>query len=195
MSGRRHNPPRPATPESEINVIALKNIIVGTDFGEAASTALDYGRKFARTFAARLHVVHVVEDINMNATIAMATAPIDLRAVQAQFEDDARHALTALIRADDERPLDIRPLVIRHHDPARALLEVARETAADLLIIGTHGRGGLAEFFLGSVAQHVVRTSPCPVLTVRAEQRDFIAPDAPASRGTSQDLPSRPPQG
>jgi len=44
--------------------------------------------------------------------------------------------------------------------------------------VGTHGRGGLAEFFLGSVAQKIVRSAPCPVLTVRTHEREFVAPDA-----------------
>lgn len=159
-------------------MIALKNIVVATDFGEAAGTALAYGRDFARAFSARLHVVHVVDDVSANAMVGMAAPPLDLRTVQANFEDDARQALGALVTDDDTRTLDVRTVMIRNHDPARALLDFAREVSADLIIVGTHGRGALAEFFLGSVAQRVLRIAPCPVLTVRAEEREFIRPDA-----------------
>ena len=159
-------------------MIALKNIVVATDFGEASASALAYGRHLARAFSARLHLVHVVDDVRANATVGLAAAPFDVATVQADFDADARSALAALVQDNDSGTLEIRTVLLRNHDPARALLDYAREIAADLIIVGTHGRGGLAEFFLGSVAQRVVRVALCPVLTVRAEDRQFPHTDA-----------------
>ncbi|MGE3513217.1 MAG: universal stress protein, partial [Vicinamibacterales bacterium] len=62
--------------------------------------------------------------------------------------------------------------------PAAAIVEYANEAHVDLIIIGTHGRGGVAKLLMGSVAERVVRTANCPVLTVRHPEREFIAPDA-----------------
>ena len=58
------------------------------------------------------------------------------------------------------------------------ITDYAKEHHIDLIIVGTHGGGPLEKFFMGSVAERVVRTAPCPVLTVRAHEREFIAPDA-----------------
>ena len=62
--------------------------------------------------------------------------------------------------------------------PGQAILDYARDARINLLIVGTHGRKGLARLFMGSVAQQVARTAECPVLTVRAHERDFVYPDA-----------------
>jgi nucleotide-binding universal stress UspA family protein len=159
-------------------VISPNNIVVATDFSDAASAALLYGREFARTFSARLHVVHVVEDVGHSIAATMAGPPVDLGTLQKNIDDDARRALVEGITDDDMRSIDIRTVLLRGLDPARGVLEFAREIHADLLIVGTHGRGGLAHFFLGSVAQQLVRSAPCPVLTVRAVEREFVQPDA-----------------
>jgi nucleotide-binding universal stress UspA family protein len=62
--------------------------------------------------------------------------------------------------------------------PEIALLDYAREQGVDLIVTGTHGRGGMAHFFMGSIAERLVRSAPCPVLTVRHPEREFVMPDA-----------------
>jgi nucleotide-binding universal stress UspA family protein len=66
--------------------------------------------------------------------------------------------------------------VIRQGPPFLEIVRYAKETAIDLIVIGTHGRTGLAHVFMGSVAEKVVRKSPCPVLSVRHPEHEFIAP-------------------
>ena len=61
--------------------------------------------------------------------------------------------------------------------PAFAIIDYAREHGIDLVIMGTHGRGTLGHFLMGSVAERVVRLAPCPVLTIRQAERDFVHPD------------------
>ena len=62
--------------------------------------------------------------------------------------------------------------------PALAIVEYAKGSDINLIVIGTHGRGGMAHLLLGSVAERVVRSAPCPVLTVRHPEREFVLPDA-----------------
>ena len=57
-------------------------------------------------------------------------------------------------------------------------MQYARDEAVNLIIVGTHGRGVVSHFLVGSVAERVVRTAPCPVLTVRSQEREFVLPDA-----------------
>ena len=63
-------------------------------------------------------------------------------------------------------------------NPAEEIVKYAKAHAIDLIVMGTHGRGALAQLLVGSVAERVVRTAPCPVLTVRHPEHEFIVPDA-----------------
>lgn len=166
-------------------MIAIKQIVVATDFGEPASVALTYGRNFARAFSAGLHVVHVANDLATSAPVS--EVPMDLSKLQAQLDSEARASLDALISDDDARTLKVTKKLLTSSAPARAILDYSADVHADIIIVGTHGRGGLAEFFLGSVAQKVVRSAPCPVLTVRTHEREFVAPDALAVVTSNQD--------
>ena len=156
-------------------MIRLKSIVVATDFGEAANNALLYGRNFARTFGAALHVVYVVDDIAASA--ALAEVPVNVGDLQQRLQTDAEQTMAHLITDDDRRTLDVHTHLPRSRKPQQAILDVARQVKADLIIVGTHGRGGMARLFLGSVAERVVRTAPCPVLTVRELEREFVGPD------------------
>lgn len=162
-------------------MIAPKNIVAATDFGRAAARAVQYGIEFARTFGARLHLVHVTDDLAARAASTTAMPLMDVRQPQEAMDRDARRALEKLVAAEDMRPIEVRPVILRDTEPGRALLAYANGIEADLIIIGTHGRGGLAEFFLGSMAQKVVRSASCPVLTVRADERDFVQPPVASS--------------
>jgi nucleotide-binding universal stress UspA family protein len=158
-------------------MITLKNVLVATDFGEASETALTYGRDVARTFGATLHVLHVVEDFAARAVSAERYA-VDFGDVERDLQDAARRQLDALVAEDDRRELGARAVLRKAATPAQAIVSYAQEAAIDLIVIGTHGRGGLAHVLMGSVAERVVRTAPCPVLTVRHPQHEFVIPDA-----------------
>ena len=66
--------------------------------------------------------------------------------------------------------------VVRQGPPFLEIVRYAQEANIDLIVLGTHGRGGLAHMLLGSVAEKVVRKAPCPVLTVRHPEHEFVAP-------------------
>jgi nucleotide-binding universal stress UspA family protein len=156
-------------------MVVIKNILVATDFSEPSAVALAYGRDLARNYNARLHVLHVVEDVMLRYTSDVGFVGTDL---QKDLEDVARRDLDKIIRDDDRKELGAVGVVTRGVNPADTIVGYAKANPIDLIVTGTHGRGAVQHFLMGSVAERVVRTAPCPVLTVHAHERDFIVPDA-----------------
>jgi nucleotide-binding universal stress UspA family protein len=158
-------------------MVILKRVLVATDFGEAAEAALNYGRELARVFGASVDVLHVCENTytrGFGVEGVMVACP-DL---QRDLEQAARKRLDSLLSDEDRTMLRAQAIVLTSNTTAFAIVDYARETKADLILMGTHGRGAVAHFLMGSVAEHVVRTAPCPVLTVRHPEREFVLPDA-----------------
>lgn len=156
-------------------MVVLKNILVATDFGEPSAVAMAYGRDLARSYNATLHVLHVVEDVMMRYSPEVGFAIPDL---QKDLEKAAQRDLAAAVTDDDRKTLKVVPVVQTSFNVPAGITEYAKANLIDLIIVGTHGRGAVKQLLLGSAAERVVRTAPCPVLAVRAKERDFIAPDA-----------------
>ncbi len=172
-------------------MITLKSILVATDFSEPSDAALSYGRELAMRFHATLHVLHVAQNVYVTAFGAenyVAMVP-DL---QQQIEEDARHRLGELLIDSDKSGPETIPAVITANSPAFAIIEYAKDHHIDIIVMGTHGRGALAHLVMGSVAERVVRLAPCPVLTVRHPEHEFVRPDtlvaAAREQGTLTDL-------
>jgi len=91
--------------------------------------------------------------------------------------DEAQKGLDALLTRDDRERLHAVTAVRSSGAAAAAIVEYAKQTHVDVIVVGTHGRGPVAHFFMGSVAEHVVRHAPCPVLVVRPNEHEFIIPD------------------
>jgi nucleotide-binding universal stress UspA family protein len=156
-------------------MVVLKNILVATDFSEPSVVAMAYGRDLARSYNATLHVLHVVEDVMMRYSPEVGFAIPDL---QKDLEKAANRDLAATITDDDRQTLKVVPVVQTSFNVSGGIVEYAVAHAIDLIIVGTHGRGAVKQFLLGSSAERIVRTAPCPVLAVRTRERDFITPDA-----------------
>jgi nucleotide-binding universal stress UspA family protein len=157
-------------------MIAISNILVATDFGEAADSALRYGRELAGRLGATLHVLNVVEDVFASGFALEAYSAI-VPEMQQDIERAARGRLDELVVGSD-RSGPRTTTAIRTGSPIYVIIEYAREHGIDLIVMGTHGRGALAHAVMGSVAERVVRLAPCPVLTVRSPQHEFVRPDA-----------------
>ena len=153
-------------------MIAIKKILVATDFGPASETALGYGRALALQFNAGLHVLHVMESVAMTAATEYGFSGLPVE-YQLEMEAAARKRTE-----EDRRLMNATAMVVRHNTPAAAIVEYARTNHIDLIVLGTHGRGALGHLFMGSVAERVVRTAPCPVLAVRNPEHEFVLPDA-----------------
>jgi nucleotide-binding universal stress UspA family protein len=158
-------------------MIALKNILVATDFGEAADVALTYGRELAARFGATLHVLHVAENIYINAFGAESYAALAPK-LQEELEASAGGRLDELLVDSDHSGPPTKRAILTSSSPACAIVDYARENNIELIVMGTHGRGALAHLVMGSVAERVVRLAFCPVLTVRHPEHEFVRPDA-----------------
>lgn len=158
-------------------MIAIKNVLVPTDFGEAALSALEYGRNIARTFGATLHVVYVVDNLAARVSLDYPH-PLNLARMQTEMETEALMRLEALVSDDDRRTLHAKCVRLTAMSPAPAIMAYAIDAAIDIIVMGTHGRGRMAQLLMGSVAERIVRSAPCPVLVVRQPEREFITPDA-----------------
>jgi nucleotide-binding universal stress UspA family protein len=152
----------------------FKQILVPTDFSNASRTALEYAIDLATRYGASIHLLHVVDE-----PAYVTTYPdgyfAGLPELRQQLVDDANRqlALTAQICEVANVPFNTQLATGR---PAPTVVQHAADSDADVIVMGTHGRGGLEHFILGSVAERVVRTAPCPVLTVRAAAEDRDKP-------------------
>lgn len=137
-----------------------RRFLVGVDFGEPSRAALAFASELAPPLGAEVVLLHVIHGIALPYTeLPPALVERELRRLEAA----AGTALAELAaRAGGART------VLRHGDPASAVLEVADALGATLIVLGTHGRHGVPRLVLGSVAEHVIRESPVPVVTVRA---------------------------
>jgi nucleotide-binding universal stress UspA family protein len=158
-------------------MIALKHILVATDFGPESESAVHYGRALAHRFEAELHVLHVTEDLFAQAMDGYALAGVS-PAVQEEIACTVRKRTEDLLTEVDRRELRGVAATVSSNDPARAIVAYARDHDIDLIVLGTHGRGALAQLMMGNVAEHVVRTAPCPVLTVKRPEHEFVVADA-----------------
>jgi len=153
-------------------MIQLNSILVAFDFSETSVSALNYGRNLAHAFGGRLHVVNIADVISTSAAQFYPEGPGD---PEAKATTLALSQLKTVLAA--ENAADAKPAVRVASDPATSIVDFAKELHADLIVIGTHGRTGVSRFLMGSVAEHVVRTAPCPVLVVRPAEHEFILPD------------------
>lgn len=158
--------------------MTLKNILVATDFSEPSEAALAYARQLAHAFGGTLHVLHVVGNV-VNAAIGLDGYTTDFGVLQSEVEQAAGKQLEATITEEDRRTLGAKTVLQTSNAPAHAIVTYARDANIDLIVLGTHGRGGMAHMLLGSVAERVVRTAPCPVLTVRQLVREPSPQESP----------------
>jgi universal stress protein A len=160
-------------------MITINNILVATDFQPASDTALRYGRALAGRFGARLHVLHVTENnfLAMASAYGYAGVPVG---VQQDIEAAALKQTEQLLTDEERRTNQTVATTLTAGSPAAAIVEYAMGHDIDLLVLGTHGRGALSHILMGSVAERVVRMAPCPVLTVRDPEREFVVPDTAA---------------
>jgi nucleotide-binding universal stress UspA family protein len=155
-------------------MIDLHRILVPTDFSKYSENAVRYAVAFAEKFGAELHVLHVVQDLALFIPEAVLITPMVTPPLE-QFKAAARAALDKVIKEMNLTGLKVETEVAQGV-PFNEIVRTAREKDVDLIVMGTHGHTGLAHMLLGSVAEKVVRKAPCPVLTVRHPEHEFVHP-------------------
>lgn len=156
-------------------MIMLSTILVPTDFSEASSQALRYGKAMAKAFGASLHVLHVVQE-PFAQPWAVEAYGFSLATLQDEWVKEATTRLDQAVPAAERTALRA-ALETRLGQPYVEILKYADEQRVGLIVMGTHGRGPLGHMVMGSVAERVVRKASCPVLTVRPQEREFVVPD------------------
>jgi nucleotide-binding universal stress UspA family protein len=163
-------------------MLAPRRILFPTDFSPCARQAMDHALFLADDFGAELHMLHAVVLTQFGSEgaeqgFASAQELLD-RFAEIGRSELGRLAKEAAALARSERPIDIHQVQRRGYSASVVILDYAREIAADLVVLGTHGRRGAARLVLGSVAEGVVRHAPCPVLTLRERHdgRPLAAP-------------------
>ena len=141
----------------------IKSILVPIDFSTNSDRALEYAQLLAKQFGASLHLVHVCElpSLGMAAMEAYAITYTDW---SRKLGEDAERELVRVVARLQGLKASTEVLF---GNPASCIVTAATTNAADLIVMGTHGHGAVMHVMVGNVAERVVRTAPCPVLTVR----------------------------
>jgi nucleotide-binding universal stress UspA family protein len=147
--------------DAEPGSISFDDILLPTDGSSGAEAAIDPAGTLASKTDATVHVVSVVDTRSLGIDVGSTVIVDKLEAVATEAVGTASDRLSELGVGTVET-------AVAHGVPYRALLDAIEDTDADLVVIGTHGRTGIDRYLLGSVAEKLVRTSPVPVMTVRA---------------------------
>lgn len=153
-------------------MIKLKNILCPIDHSECSKEALKYAVSFAMKDEAKLYLLHVIDirSFDKDMEIMDVKMPDD--------EDTIERLKTKLLECVPEEirsDMQIEAMVVRGI-PFAEIISIAKKNNADMIVMGTHGRTGLAHIMIGSVSEKVVRKAHCPVLTVRQSDHKFVMP-------------------
>jgi nucleotide-binding universal stress UspA family protein len=136
-------------------------VLCPTDLSENAASALKTGLDLARQYGATLLLLHVADSLGPEKlSFAEITSQLQPQAHVHQLEDRLRRELPS------GAGVPLRYL-LREGDPVAEINRAAREHNCDLIVLGTHGRRGIDHLLMGSIAERVVRTAPCPVLVLK----------------------------
>ena len=150
-------------------LLKIKTILVPIDFSETSTKALVYAARMADQFGSKIILVNVVEPI---ATPDVAFHPLMLEPDKVKLA--AKERLGLVCRKAKLPAAVVQKTLVRFGTPFAEITNAARTLKVDLIILTTHGRTGLKHVFLGSTAERVVRHAPCPVLTVREKEHEFV---------------------
>jgi nucleotide-binding universal stress UspA family protein len=154
-------------------MIQLRKILLPTDFSAPSRNAARYAASFAEEYRARIYLLHVME----GPTPPMASEEVGPGdgGLREEIERGVTEEMKGALPENSGKGLEVIHLT-RHGRPHEEIIGVAREMDVDLIVMGTHGRSGLSHILLGSTAERVVRNAPCPVLTVRHPEHEFVMP-------------------
>lgn len=148
-------------------LIALKRILVATDFSEPSREALETGRSLAQAFKAELHVLHVIADLMQQPWVGYTPSDKFVDLIE-QFEATDRARLQLLVAPEDVAAGRV-VVATAVGNPAVETLKYSAGHNIDLIVCGTHGRAGLDHVAMGSTAERILRLASCPVWTCASQ--------------------------
>jgi len=155
-------------------MIKLERILFPTDFSSTAEHALKYALSFASEHKAKLYVMHVISDSYSPVVFGEdgeSVAPPSLETMEAK----AKKLMQQLIPERYMKELKIEYIIVQG-GPLKEILKSVKEHNIDLLTMATHGRKGISHILMGSLAEKVVQMAPCPVLTIKHPEHEFVLP-------------------
>ncbi len=160
----------------------LTRVLAPTDFSRFSGFALEWAAYLAHVLKAELTILHVIpeEQVQIVEEIigegGVVRIPKGLREnVLQERQKEFKTQKDMVLSPEITKSVKIEE-IIRIGNPYLEIVKVAKEKGADLIVLGTHGRTGLAHVLIGSVAEKVVHNAPCPVLTIKHPQYQYIAP-------------------
>jgi nucleotide-binding universal stress UspA family protein len=154
-------------------MVSIRRILAPTDLSDIARRAVDCSLTLARRYEAEVELAYVIEPL-LPGPAAPATEPAE-PGMDSRHRERLESALAELARPAQARGVRVRPVLLEGGVVSEVLAR-ARSWPADLMVMGTHGRGGFERWVLGSVTEKVLRKAPCPVLAVPP-----AAPELPPS--------------
>ncbi|MBN1344293.1 MAG: universal stress protein [Phycisphaerae bacterium] len=156
-------------------MINIRQILFPTDFSDLSLYVLKYAVDFARSYAATLHLLHVVDDA-YRYIVSMGPDSVPVGPPPEDLINAATREMQAFVAEHlPDPPFEVKTDVVAGR-PFMEIIQYARDHEIDMIVIGTHGRSGLTHVLLGSVAEKVVRKAPCPVLSIRHPDQRFVMP-------------------
>lgn len=153
--------------------IRLQKILLPTDFSDYSAAATKYACELAAKFDAELHILHTLEShLSLTPNFGLG---LDLPKYVSESKAAAEKSLAGVLEPAWAAGRTVVKALFEG-SPKTEIIAYARKHNIDLIVLATHGRSGLAHVLMGSVAESVVRTAPCPVLTVRPEGHQFVMP-------------------
>jgi universal stress protein A len=154
---------------SVVSSLKLKRIVVPTDFSQPALKAIKYAAQFAGSSGGTIYLLNVIE----RAVLSNDFQAFPLVLPERELGKICKEALLSLAATEIEELIPVE-VAIRAGKPYLEIVNFARETDADLIVMATHGRSGLKHVLLGSTAELVIRHASCPVFVVRDREHEFI---------------------
>ena len=151
----------------------IKKILLPTDFSEGAEAVLSYVLSLAKKYDAHIDILHVIHEFGDMTDFYVPHISYDV--MEKEMEEAARKNMENFCRENVEGKAGFK-IHTRKGPPFLEIINAARELDSDLIVMGTHGRTGIDHILFGSTAEKVVRKSPIPVMTVRAEGKEFKMP-------------------
>ncbi|HVN95301.1 MAG TPA: universal stress protein [Syntrophorhabdaceae bacterium] len=150
----------------------FKKVLCAVDFSEFTDQIVGYAVNIAKKFDAALHMIHVIPNLTYYTPYESFLTPENLVAVEKNMEKGVDKDFDKIIKKID---IPVKKTV-RTGITFVEIIDYVKAESIDLIVMGTHGRSGIEHILIGSVAEKVVRKSPCPVLTIRPKNLQFRMP-------------------
>jgi universal stress protein A len=155
-------------------MVNIKHILLATDFSAYSKEAQEFAVHLAKKLGGELYLLHVFEPTYFSpGGVLLSVLPEDVHQYVKQVKEEESKRLNALADEIRHKIPKVQP-IFKIGLPFLEIIKMAEEIPADLTVLGTHGRTGMAHVLLGSVAERVVRKSSCPVLTVKPKGLDWF---------------------